>query len=299
MNRNHENNALILGVDTHLDVHVAVLLDNIGKVVDKCEFQVSTAGYKELFKWTESFGHVNRAGLEGTGTYGAGLCKYLQEKGITVYEVNRPNRVKRRLVGKSDTTDAENAARSVLAEESSAVPKSHDGVVEALRYLTVARKSAVKARTQAINQIRALLVTAPDEIRNRCYVASTYQCIEACILLDKPNATMQTQTLLDMLKLLAYRWQNLTDELRLIDKKLKKLTKLAAPNLLEQFGVGPYVAATLMVAAGDNPERLKKESSFAALCGLVLFKLHRAKLKGIVLIEVVRERPTMHCGQLH
>jgi len=98
--------------------------------------------------------------------------------------------------------------------------------------------------------------------------SSTYQCIEACISLNEENTTIQTQTLLDMLKLLAFRWQNLTDELKLIDKQLKKLTKKAAPNLLEQFGVGPYVAATLMVAAGDNPERLKKESSFAALCGV-------------------------------
>ena len=140
MNRNHENNCLTLGVDTHLDIHVAVLLDTVGKVIDKREFQVSAQGYQELYKWTESFGYVNKAGLEGTGTYGAGLCKYLQDKGITVYEVNRPNRVKRHLVGKSDATDAENAARSVLAGESSAEPKSHDGIVEALRYLTVAVK---------------------------------------------------------------------------------------------------------------------------------------------------------------
>jgi len=268
MNRNHKNNELTLGVDTHLDIHVAVLLDVVGKLVDTQEFQVSKDGYEKLYKWTMSFGRVTKAGLEGTGTYGAGLCKYLQSHDITVFEVNRPNRVKRRLVGKSDTTDAENAARSVLAEESRAVPKSHDGLVESLRYLTVARKSAVKARTQAINQIRALLVTAPDEIRSLCYVPSTYQCIEACLSLNEAITTIQTQTLLDMLKLLAFRWQNLTDELRLIDKHMKKLTQMAAPNLLEQFGVGPYVAATLLVAAGDNPERLKKESSFAALCGV-------------------------------
>lgn len=240
----------------------------MGRDVDTKEFQVSTDGYQQLYQWPQSFGKVKQAGLEGTGTYGAGLCKYLQEKDITVYEVNRPNRVKRRLVGKSDTTDAENAARSVLAEESRAVPKSHDGVVEALRYLTVARKSAVKARTQAINQIRALLVTAPDEIRNRCYVASTHQSIQACLDLNLTDGAMQIQTLLNMLKLLAHRWQNLTEELKLIDKQLKSLTKKAAPHLIEQFGVGPYVAATLMVTAGDNPERLQKESSFAALCGV-------------------------------
>lgn len=268
MNRNHEHNSLTLGVDTHLDMHVAVLLNGVGQLLDSAEFQVSAKGYKALYQWCQSFGSLEQAGLEGTGTYGAGLCKYLQDKGITVYEVNRPNRAKRRLVGKSDTTDAENAARSVLGNESNAVPKSHDGVVEALRYLTVARKSAVKARTQAINQVRALLVTAPDGIRSACYVPSSYQCIQACLKLQSEEGSLQIQTLLSTLSLLANRWLSLTEELKIIDKQLKKLTKTAAPHLLEQFGVGPYVAATLMVTAGDNPERLKKEASFAALCGV-------------------------------
>ena len=257
MNPNHENNSLTLGVDTHLDIHVAVLLSSVGQVLDTQAFPVNTDGYEKLYQWSKSFGYVRQAGLEGTGTYGAGLCKYLQNKEITVYEVNRPNRAKRRLVGKSDTTDAENAARSVLGKESSAIPKSHDGVVEALRYLTVARKSAIKARTQSINQIRALLVTAPDDIRKKCYVPSATQCIKACLNLHLVDDNLQTQTLVSMLELLAKRWQSLTEELKLIDKNLLKLTRTAAPHLLEQFGVGPYVAATLMVTAGDNPERLK------------------------------------------
>ncbi len=156
----------------------------------------------------------------------------------------------------------------MLAKESTATPKSHDGIVEALRYLTVARKSAVKARTQTINQIRALLVSAPDEIRSACYLSSTLRCVEACKRLAGFDEDLQIKTLSAMLILLANRWFTLTDELKIIDKDLKKLTKKAAPHLLEQFGIGPYVSATLLVAAGDNAQRLKKESSFAALCGV-------------------------------
>jgi transposase len=159
MNRSHTVNQLTLGVDTHLETHVAVLINNLGQIIDTDEFSVCTIGYEKLLKWSRSFGELKQAGLEGTGTYGAELCQFLIDNDIRVYEVNRPNRAKRRLRGKSDPTDAENGARSVLAKESTALPKSHDGVAEALRYLVMARKSAVKARKQAINQVRVLLVT--------------------------------------------------------------------------------------------------------------------------------------------
>ncbi|RZG12155.1 IS110 family transposase [Pseudoalteromonas sp. CO342X] len=268
MNRNDISNNLTLGVDTHLDNHVAVLVNDIGQVVDTQEFTVNSTGYSQLYKWCKSFGTVNQAGLEGTGTYGAGLCKFLQEQKVTVFEVNRPNRAIRRLRGKSDPTDAESAARSVLAKESTAIPKSHDGIVEAMRFLVVARKSSVKSKTQAINQIRALLVTAPEHIRQQCYVPSSYRCITACKALEMNSVNVLEETLISMLQLLAERWMMLSQELKTIDKKLKALTNSAASTLLEQYGVGSYVAATLLVAAGDNPERLKKESSFAALCGV-------------------------------
>jgi transposase len=268
MNVRSNTKTLTLGVDTHLEKHVAVLVNNIGQVVDTKEVAVTTLGYSALYKWCSSFGTLKQAGIEGTGTYGAGLCKYLQNKGVDVYEVNRPNRARRRLRGKSDPTDAENAARSVLAKESTAIPKSHDGVVEALRFLVVARKSSVKSKTQTINQIRALLVTAPEEIRQKCYVPRAYQCIVGCEELEAQPDNLLESSLISMLQLLALRWRGLAAELRTIDKQLKKLISSRAPTLIEQYGVGTYVAATLLVAAGDNPERLKKESSFAALCGV-------------------------------
>lgn len=129
-NRNDISNNLTLGVDTHLDNHVAVLVNNIGQVVDTNEFTVNSIGYSQLYKWCKSFGTVSQTGLEGTGTYDAGLCKFLQEQKIGVFEVNRPNRTVRRLRGKSDPTDAENATCFVLANESTAIPKSHDGIVK-------------------------------------------------------------------------------------------------------------------------------------------------------------------------
>jgi transposase len=259
MNRSHTVNQLTLGVDTHLETHVAAPINNLGQVIDTGEFSVCTIGYEKLLKWSCSFEVLKQAELEGTGTYVAGLCKFLIDKYIRVYEVNRPNRAKRRLRGKSDPTDAENAARSVLAKESTALPKSHDRVVEALRYLVMARKSAVESRTQAINKVRGLLVTSPEDIRSSCYVASTVRCITACKNVVVTKDDLVLGTLLSTLNLLADRWLSLTKELKCIEKQLKELTKSSATRLLEQFAVGPYVAATLMVAAGDNPQRLKKE----------------------------------------
>jgi transposase len=160
-----EQREVILGVDTHLDVHVAVLIDEVGRTVAANSFPTTAAGYEQLMKWAGSFGRLGRAGVEGTGTYGAGLARHMQERGVQVLEINRPDRSRRRLRGKSDPTDAENAARAVLAGEANAIPKAQSGVVEAMRAVTMARRSAVKAKTQAINQLRALLVTAPVAIR--------------------------------------------------------------------------------------------------------------------------------------
>jgi transposase len=160
-----EEREVILGVDTHLDVHVAVLIDVVGRVVATNSVPTTTIGYEQLIEWAGSFGPVSRAGVEGTGTYGAALARHMRERGVPVLEINRPDRSRRRLRGKSDPTDAENAARAVLAGEAHAIPKAQSGVVEAMRAVSRARRSAVKAKTQAINQLRALLVTAPASIR--------------------------------------------------------------------------------------------------------------------------------------
>ncbi len=181
MAQSKEGREVILGVDTHLDAHVGVVIDGVGKVLGTLIAPAGLHGYQQLLQWSRSFGACTRAGVEGTGTYGAGLARVLRDAGIEVLEVNRADRSKRRLRGKSDPTDAENAARAVLSGEATAIPKLQSGVVEAMRAITVARRSAVKAKTQAINQLRALLVTAPDPIRSKLMKSKPEDCVQACI----------------------------------------------------------------------------------------------------------------------
>jgi transposase len=259
---------VILGVDTHLDTHVAAVISHGGKLLGTLATPTTASGYLTLLAWARSLGCVRRAGVEGTGTYGAGLAHVLREQGVEVLEVNRPDRAKRRLQGKSDPTDAENAARSVLSGAATAVPKSQSGAAEAMRIISVARRSAVKAKTQAINQLRAVLVSAPQDVRERLWKAKPEQCATGCVHLRALGSTPLLQTLTKTLRLLAKRWRMLTEELKEIDAALETLTSQAAPHLREQFGIGPQTAATLIAVAGDNPERLHSEAALAALCGV-------------------------------
>lgn len=260
---------VVLGVDTHLDVHVGVVIDAVGRLKGTISIEATIAGYEQLLTWAQSFGRLCRAGIEGTGSYGAGLTRFLEAIGVAVIEINRPNRSRRRSRGKSDPTDAESAARAVLAEDATGLPKAQSGMAEALRTLSVARRSAVKAKTQAVNQLRSLLVSAPSFLREALLKAKPEHCVAACAALpddDEKNPVLGS--LKTALRLLARRWNALHDELRELDKQLMRLTKLAAPRLLGRFGVGPHSAATLLVTAGDNPTRLRNESALAALCGV-------------------------------
>jgi transposase len=267
MSKLSDDPEVILGVDTHLDQHVAVLIDSIGRIVGTRSISTNAAGYDELIRWAGSIGQLTRAGVEGTGTYGAALARRLGASGVKVLEVNRPNRSLRRMRGKSDPTDAENAARAVLTCEANAVPKSQSGVVEAMRAICMARRSAVKAKTQAINQIRALLITAPAAIREKLWEQKPDKCAARCARLQTLGDTPLLAALTQTLRLLAKRWMGLAQELRDLDASLAKLTNRAGQRLLAQFGVGPQTAATLLVTAGDNPERLRSEAAMAALCG--------------------------------
>ena len=221
----------------------------------------------DLLTWANSFGPLRRAGVEGTGTYGAGLTRVLHDREIEVFEVNRPDRAMRRSKGKSDPTDAENAARAVLAGKATAIPKEQSGAAEAMRAVSVASRSPVKAKTQAINQLRALLVSAPQEIRERLLKAKTAECLEGCVRLRSLGKTPMLQTLTTTLRLLARRWLALAEELKALDTMLDSLTRQHARRLRERSGVGPQTAAVLVAVAGDNPERLKSEAALAALFG--------------------------------
>jgi transposase len=184
-----------------------------------------------------------------------------------VWEVNRPDRQARRQRGKSDPVDADAAARAVQAGEATGVPKAQDGVVEMARALRVARQTAVKARTQAINAIKALLVTAPSELREQLAGLTTTKLVRQAAALDA--GTLATPTAATMLALagLARRCQHLDAEIALLVGKLDQLTTTATPTLRQLLGVGPDSAAALLIAAGDNPRRLRSEAAFAALCG--------------------------------
>jgi transposase len=261
--------SIVLGVDTHLDVHVGVVVDQLGRVQGTRSIAVTSDGYAELLSWARGLGILARAGLEGTGTYGAGLARFLSSHGVQVIEVNRPDRARRRRRGKNDPTDAESAARAVLAGDAVATPKSQCGLVEAMRAVAVARRSAVKAKTQAVNQLRGLLVSAPALLRETLLKAKTEDCVTACSAIEDQDDGPAVAALKSTLRLLARRWWTaLHAELGTLDAALARLTRRAAPRLTAQFGVGPQTAATLLVTAGDNPQRLHSEAALAALCGV-------------------------------
>ena len=256
------------GVDTHKQAHVAAAVDASGRLLGTAEFSADARGYEQLASWLRRRGAVRRVGVEGTGSYGAGLARYLAAIGAEVVEVNRPNRQTRRRRGKSDVVDAEAAARAALSGDAAGVPKSADGNVEAIRTLCVARRSAIKARTVAANQLSAVAVTAPEHLRQRLRGLSTAEMARSCLRWRPGTATDQpTRASKLALRALAGRHQALTAEIKDLDAELVALCEQANPALLSALGVGADTAAALLIAAGDNPQRMRSEASFAALCG--------------------------------
>jgi len=256
-----------VGVDTHGEVHVACALDQLGRQLATGQAATTPAGYRALLAWARSLGEVTAWGVEGTGCYGAALARFLGGQGQVVLEVNRPDRSARRRQGKSDPVDAEAAARAVLAGQATTIPKTGDHAVEMVRCLRVARATAIKARTQAANALRALLVTAPAELRERLRGLSAAQLAStAAHLRPGPIVTTTAATKL-ALRLLGQRYQALDAELAAVDAELDRLTAQAAPGLRQLCGVGPEIAGALLVAAGDNPGRLRSEAAFSMLCG--------------------------------
>ncbi len=255
------------GVDTHRDVHVAAVVDTTGRVLGTASFGTDTAGYEQLGNWLGSHGNVAQVGIEGTGSYGAGLTRYLVRIGVEVVEVNRPNRQLRRRFGKTDATDAQAAARAVLSGQATGTPKSGDGPVEAIRMLRVVRRSAAKARTQTINQLHALVVTAPDQVKHQLGSLSPKARVKVCAAYRPGANRTNIAYAKKALRLLARRYQALTWEIQQLDTEIKQLCARANPALLAAGGIGPETAAALLVTAGDNPHRMRTEASFAALCG--------------------------------
>lgn len=257
------------GVDTHSEVHVAAVIDSsTHRLLATDSFATTEGGLAELLAWIRSHGAIDAVGVESTGAYGAGLARHLTAEGVTVVEVDRPDRKMRRTMGKSDPTDAEAAARAVLSGRAEGSAKSRDGIVEAIRVLEVVHDSATRGRTRAINQFKALLLSAPNELRERLRSLSPAAQLErARRLRDDHPDLVEAQTRL-ALKVLAQRVRDFDDEIARVEQRLRPLAAQAAPALVGLKGVGPHVAAGLLAAAGDNHHRLDNEASFAKLCGV-------------------------------
>lgn len=257
--------AVFAGADTHADtIHVAAI-DGYGRDLGDGEFPTTPAGYRDALAFLASFGSVQVFGIEGTSSYGAGLAVVARTAGIAVREVIRPEATVRRMQGKSDPIDAYQAARAAMTGRAKTAPKAED--IEGLRALLSTRRSAAKARTAAMNQIHAQLITAPVEIRERYRKLSDKRLIDALAACRPGSRGAVVATVLLGLKMLAQRHRFLGQQIELLDDQLRGLVAAINLNLISARGIGPVTAAQLLLTAGGNPERLASETSFAALCG--------------------------------
>jgi transposase len=259
---------VIIGVDTHKDQHVAVALDGLGGRLGTVAVPATNAGYAELVSWAVGHGRVEVFAIEGAGSYGIGLARFLRRGGHRIVEATRPPRkMERRANGKNDTIDAEHAAREALAGKAIATPKTADGHVEIIRLIKIARDTAVKSRSQAIITLKAVLVTATDELRARLEPLTDRRLIDACADFAVKDLSDPHEAMRHTLGCLARRWLDLDDEIKLHSGLLETHTRQAAPALVDAFGIGPDVAAELLITAGDNTNRIRSEAALAKMCG--------------------------------
>lgn len=278
-NTGTRTHSITAGIDTHADFHVAAAIDHNGGLLGVETFATTTGGHRDLVHWLAGFGAIDKVGVEGTGSYGAGIARHLTGKGITVVEVDRPNRQARHRGGKSDAVDAIAAARAALSGTATGTPKSRDGNIEAIRVLTVARRSAASEWIAIINQIRHVCFTAPEEIRRRFDDLSPIMVARTTAGLKprKSSGDVVRYTTLMTLRELGQRAMFLHDQRKRLDAQMRPLIKESAPALLEVYGVGYDVAAKLLIAVGDNPHRIRSEASWAHLCGVAPIPMSSGK----------------------
>jgi transposase len=265
-----EQTLVIGGVDAHADTHHAAALDARGGLLGSRGFPATSAGYRDLLGWLESFGQLGTVAVESTSSYAAGLTRYLRARAVPVVEVNQPHAYTRRQQGKSDPIDAQMAARRFLAGEATGLPKQTDGVVESIRMLRVARSGAVKARTAALLQARDLITTAPQELREQITIRKTLRARLNICKRFRPTVSelrSPTQAAKLALRTIAQRVTSLDQEIAALDDQLESLVKAAAPRTTSLLGISTGHGGQFLVTAGQNIDRLTKESSFAALCG--------------------------------
>jgi len=258
------------GVDTHKDLHVAAIVDEQDRVLGTQCFATTRQGYRQMLTWMRSFGSVQRIGIESTGSYGAGLLRFMQSAGIEILEVTTPDKHDRRRRGKNDDLDAQNAAHAAFAGRRTVTPRSRGGMVESLRVLTVCRKTAVAARRVALQIIQTTIVCAPDGLRDMLRSMTRMQLVRT-LAAWRPDLTAYRdveEAYRISLKSLARRYLELHDEIADLDAMIGAIVNDLAPELIARNSIGHTGAAQLLLTAGDNPERLRSEGSFAALCGV-------------------------------
>ena len=260
---------IIIGVDTHKSNHIAVAISRQGARLGTMTIPTTRQGYRDLEAWASEFGTVKAFGIEGSGSYGAGLSRDLLAMGHTVLDVMRPNRQLRYLHGKSDSLDAEGAARSVLNGQATAVAKTQTGSVEMIRHLKVARDSAVKSRSQAIVTLKTLIVNAPAQLRDGLdQIRGKIALIRHIAAMRPGEMTTPTASAKAAMRAIARRWLFLHEEIRTLDHELVTLVGLCAPKLVKAHGIGSMTVAEMLILVGDNPERIKSEAALAKLCGV-------------------------------
>lgn len=259
---------VVVGVDTPKHLHVAAAIDEVAGVLATVTVANDSAGSAQLVAWAEGFGKVVAFGIEGTGSYGSAVASYVRRHGHKVVEVSRPDRRLRRLHGKSDTLDAENAARAVLSGVATAVPKTADGTVEMIRQLKVAHDTAVKNRSATMITLKAMLVHASDSLKTET-AGKTPRMLTRHLAALRPRA-MDTpdDSNRHVLRSLARRWQALNEETTELGAMIEQLVTTKVPHLLNEFGIGVNTAAEILIVAGDNPERIRSEGEFAKLAGI-------------------------------
>jgi transposase len=261
---------VIGGVDTHKDLHVAAVVDEQDRVLATRCFATTRQGYRQMLAWMRSFGEVQRVGVESTGSYGAGLLRFLQQAGVEVLEVTAPDTHDRRRRGKSDDLDAQNAAHAAFAGKRTVTPRSRDGMIESLRVLSACRKTAVAARRIALQMIQNTVVCAPDGLREVLRSMTRMQLVRT-LAAWRPDLTGYRDVEAAYrisLKSLARRYLELHDEIADLDTMITAIVDELAPALVARNSVGHGCAAQLLLTAGANPERLRSEAGFAALCGV-------------------------------
>jgi len=225
-------------VDTHLDIHVAAALDSNGATLGVESFPTTTVGFADLYTWLSDFGPLCRVGVEGTGAYGAGLARFLRTCGVTVIEVDRPNRQARRRDGKSDSLDAVEAARAALSGWATGIAKTADGNVEAIRVLLVAYRSGRDVRIKCLNQLCHLDFCAPDDLRERFRGVTVDNLTRiAAGLRPNPDGDVVVYATKLALHTLGRRVVDIDADCARLYSELTGLVKATAPSLLALHGV--------------------------------------------------------------